>query len=80
MIACDSGVKMNKKRQMWIQVCLLWTVLWIFVGFFIWPCLLLAALSASMILIPIGVDTSAPPVRQHDPNAWRTENQRPWNQ
>lgn len=68
---------MNKKRQMWIQVCLLWTVMWGLLGFIIWPFLFMAAVSAFMILIPVGVSTDAPPVK-HDPDAWRTDQNRPW--
>jgi uncharacterized iron-regulated membrane protein len=69
---------MNKKRQMWVQCCLLWTAIWFFLGIFLWPFLFLAAISAFMILIPVGVSANEPPTRQHDPNAWRTDQKRPW--
>lgn len=70
---------MNRKRQMWVQVCCLFAVIWGFLGFFIWPLLLLSAFSAAMILIPIGVSTDEP-ARRHDVEAWRTESRdrRPW--
>lgn len=69
---------MNKKRQMWVQVCCLFAVLWGFLGVFVWPLLILAVISAMMILIPVGVSENDPPRQQHDPEAWRTERNRPW--
>ena len=68
---------MNKKRQMWIQVCCLFAVLWGVLGLFIWPLLILAVCSAFMILIPVGVSENDPPVK-HNPDAWRTDQNRPW--
>lgn len=68
----------NRKRQMWVQVCTMFAVIWGLLGLFIWPLLILALFSALMILIPVGVDTSEPARRQHDPDAWRTEVNRPW--
>jgi hypothetical protein len=61
----------TKKRQMWMQVCILFAVLWTVLGLFIWPFLFLALCSALMILIPIGVTEDEKVVPQHDPEAWR---------
>lgn len=68
---------MTKKRQMWVQACLLWTVIWGILGFFAWPLLFMAALSASLILIPVGVDSNAQPTQRHNPDAWRSGNNWP---
>jgi hypothetical protein len=68
---------MNKKRQMWVQVCCLFAVVWAVLGLFIWPLLILAVFSAFMILIPVGVSDSEP-AQKHDPDAWRTDQNRPW--
>jgi hypothetical protein len=70
---------MNKKRQMWVRVCALFTAVWLFAGMMLaWPLLILAVFSALMILIPVGVSTNEPPVRQHDTDSWRTDKNRPW--
>lgn len=61
----------TKKRQMWVQVCILFAVLWGVLGLFIWPFLFLALCSALMILIPVGVSEDEQAVPRHDPNAWR---------
>ena len=68
---------MNKKRQMWLQVCFLFAVVWGVLGLIVWPFLFMAVISLMMMLIPVGVsaDTPAP---KHDPNAWRTDQSRPW--
>lgn len=68
---------MNKKRQMWVQVCCLFAAIWAVLGVFIWPLLILAVFSALMILIPVGVSDNEP-VQRHNPDAWRTDQNRPW--
>jgi len=68
----------NKKRQMWVQFCCLWAVIWGLLGLFIWILLPMAALSLLMILLPVGVSPDEVPVK-HDPDAWRTDVNRPWN-
>ena len=61
----------TKKRQMWVQVCALFAVLWGVLGLFVWPFLFLALCSALMILIPVGVSDTERSTPQHDAGAWR---------
>lgn len=70
---------MNKKRQMWLNFCLLWGALWTFLGVFIWPFLFMAAISFLMMLLPVGVGSDEPATKPHDPDSWRTDQSRPWN-
>lgn len=62
---------MAKKRQMWVQVCALFAILWGVLGLFIWPFLFLALCSVAMILIPVGVSDDERATPQHDAEAWR---------
>lgn len=63
----------TKKRQMWVQVCALFAVLWGVLGLFIWPFLFLALCSALMVMIPVGVpeDERVNAQPKHDERAWR---------
>jgi hypothetical protein len=62
---------MSKKRQMWVQTCIAFAVLWGVLGVLIWPFLLLAVASLMMMLIPVGVDGNEQVTPRHDPDAWR---------
>jgi len=62
---------MAKKRQMWVQVCALFAILWGVLGLFIWPFLFLALCSVLMILIPVGVSDEEKAAPRHNPEAWR---------
>ena len=63
----------SRKRQMWLQVCLMFTIFWTIIGIFIWPLLIFALFSWMMMLIPVGVSDDEPlggKIR-HNPEAWR---------
>lgn len=62
---------MSKKRQMWIQVCVAFAVLWGVLSLLIWPFLLLSLCSVMMILIPVGVSEAEASAPRHNPEAWR---------
>lgn len=69
--------RMNKKRRMWVEICLFWGVVWGLMGLFIWPFLFMAAVSFTLIMIPVGVSTDEP-APSIDKDAWRTDQTRPW--
>ncbi len=65
----------SRKRQMWLQVCGVFTLIWFLLGLFIWPLLFFAVCSALMALIPIGVSDDEVATRKPgqipDAEAWR---------
>lgn len=56
------------KRTMWWILCLLWTAIWGFLGMILWPFLILAFMSLTMVLVPVGVPDK--PTQVHNPDGW----------
>lgn len=65
----------SRKRQMWLQVCGVFTLIWFVLGVFIWPLLVFAVFSALMALIPIGVSEEERSRPRHSPEAWKSHSQ-----
>jgi len=63
------------KRGQWVAVCLLWTVIWGVIGILVWPFLFFAAISLSLILLPVGVPDTPSTTRKHNPDEWTKHGQ-----